>query len=215
MNWENVPDWAQAVAFTLLKALKERDHYTYGHSLRVARHATLLGKATGLSPETQNQVELASLFHDLGKIGVPDSVLLKPARLESSEEAIMREHPAKGVQILTPLSHIPMFAEILAGVRHHHERIDGGGYPDGLMGEEIPLASRIILIADTFDAMTTTRPYRNGLPLERAYNELVRFAGTQFDFQLVKIFVKAHPTWQTVEPEQVEEAIVAELRRAA
>ncbi|OFZ19612.1 MAG: hypothetical protein A2X94_17375 [Bdellovibrionales bacterium GWB1_55_8] len=215
MNWEQIPEWAQAVAHSLLKALKQRDAYTYGHSLRVAHHSQLLGEAAGLNAFDQRCVEFASLFHDLGKIGIPDSVLLKPARLDAYEEAIIRAHPIKSEDILGPLAHIPIFASALPGIRHHHERIDGGGYPDGLIGEDIPLASRIILISDTFDAMTTTRPYRAGLPFERAYKELVQFAGTQFDFQLVKLFIRAHPTWKQMENEHVEEAVFGDLQRVA
>jgi len=194
-----IPEWAEALTGTLLKALQERDIYTWGHSRRVADLAKAFAATLSLSPAQQHIVEYVSLFHDIGKIGIPDSVLLKPGRLTESEEALMREHPVKSEQILTPLAHLPMFTDVLPSVRNHHERIDGAGYPDGLFGEYIPLPSRLLLIVDTYDAMTTTRPYRRGLPDEIAYKELAQFAGRQFDEKLVKEFIKAHPTWQKLD----------------
>ncbi len=217
MAWGDIPDWAHTVAKTLLQALRERDPYTYGHCRRVGRNARLLAGAAGLNEYEQKTVEFASIFHDLGKIGIPDSVLLKPGRLTPEEEAIMRGHPIKSAEILQPLSSIPFFKDVIPGVRHHHERMDGMGYPDGVFGQEIPLVARVILIADTFDAMTTTRPYRKGLSFEIAYKELQTFSGRQFDEQLVKIFLKAHPTWGKLEEEITEEhiAAVSGVRKAA
>ena len=215
MASERTPDWTEIITHVLLEAIKERDPYTYGHCRRVSRNAKLLAKAAGLTDVDQKIVELSSLFHDIGKIGIPDSILNKKGRLTESEEGIMRLHPVKSAEILAPLSRAPLFKSILPGVRHHHERIDGGGYPDQLKGEMIPLYARIILIADTFDAMTTTRPYRNGLPHEVAYKELKLFAGRQFDRSLVQIFLKAHPTWGTYEEEITEEFISTYFRRAA
>lgn len=215
MAWDDIPDWAQTVAKTLLQAVRERDPYTYGHCRRVARHAKLLAKAAGLNEYEQSIVEFSSIFHDLGKMGIPDEVLLKPGRLTAREEAIMRAHPVKSVEILAPLSHIPFFRSTLPGVKYHHERIDGAGYPDGIKGDNIPTVARIILIADTFDAMTTTRPYRKGLAHEIAYKELKHFAGRQFDAHLVQIFLKAHPKWGQMEEEITEEFVSAHFRRAA
>ncbi len=215
MAWDNIPDWAYSVAKSLLQAIQARDPYTYGHCRRVARNARLLAQALGLNEYEQRIVEYSSLFHDLGKIGIPDAVLLKPGRLTREEEAIMREHPVKGVEILSPLSPIPFFREVLPGVRHHHERMDGAGYPDGVYGDQIPLTARIILISDTFDAMTTTRTYRKGLPVETAYKELRLFAGRQFDPSLVKTFIQAHPKWGNLEEEITEEFITARSRRRA
>ncbi|HAR44585.1 MAG TPA: integral HD domain-containing protein [Bdellovibrionales bacterium] len=218
MVWpaNEIPDWAQAVAKTLLRALKERDPYTYGHCRRVARNAKLLAEAAGLNEFEQSVVEYASLFHDLGKIGVPDTVLLKPGRLTEDEEAVMRLHPVKSAEMMNSLIHIPFFRATLPGIRHHHERIDGTGYPDGLKGTEIPFVSRILLVADTFDAMTTTRPYRKGLAHEIAYKELERYSNLQFDAALVEMFVKAHPGWPVLSEEETGELFVSvPLKKAA
>lgn len=215
MGFDDIPEWAQTVAKTLLQALKERDPYTYGHCRRVARNARLLAEAAGLSESQSRVIEYSSLFHDLGKMGIPDRILLKPGRLTEEEEAIMRDHPVKSAEIIQPLSQIPFFRALLPGIRHHHERMDGRGYPEGVAGENIPLPARIILIADTFDAMTTTRPYRKGLANEIAYKELKTFAGRQFDPQLVSVFLAAHPKWGTLEEEITEEFVRAHFKRAA
>ncbi|MBI3535824.1 MAG: HD-GYP domain-containing protein, partial [Deltaproteobacteria bacterium] len=143
------------------------------------------------------------------------SVLLKPGRLNQQEEAIMRTHPVRSQEILFPLSHIPAFKAILPGIRSHHERIDGRGYPDGIQNLTIPLISRIMLIADTFDAMTTSRPYRKALGVELAYKELKLFSGRQFDQHLVEIFIKAHPDWGQIEEEITEEFVSHHFKKAA
>jgi HD-GYP domain-containing protein (c-di-GMP phosphodiesterase class II) len=215
MAWDQVPEWAEIISKTLLAALKERDPYTYGHCRRVARNARLLAQAAGLKEQEQKIIEFASLFHDLGKIGIPDSILLKPGRLTPKEEAIMRAHPIKSAEIIKPLTGVKFFKDLTPGVLHHHERFDGRGYPHQIKGEEIPLAARIILIADTFDAMTTTRPYRKGSGYDLAYKELNQFSGRQFDSHLVKIFLKAHPTWGSIEEEITEEFVASHFRRVA
>jgi len=215
MAWDDIPDWAETVSNALLQALRERDPYTYGHCRRVARNASLLAKAAGLNVYDRKVVEFSSIFHDLGKIGIPDRVLLKSGPLTMEEEKIMRIHPIKSVEILEPLSNLPFFRDLIPGIRHHHERMDGLGYPDGVKGDEIPLSARIILVADTFDAMTTTRPYRKGRAHDHAYKELKQFSGRQFDAQLVKIFLKAHPTWGDIEEDISEEFVAATYRRAA
>jgi HD-GYP domain-containing protein (c-di-GMP phosphodiesterase class II) len=214
MAWDNIPDWAYSVARSLLQAMKERDPYTYGHCCRVARNARLLAQAAGLNEYEQRVIEFSSMFHDLGKMGIPDQILLKPGRLTLDEQRIMREHPIKSAEIIQPLSNVPFFRSCLPGVKHHHERIDGRGYPDRIGGEEIPLGARIILIADTFDAMTTTRPYRKGLPFELGYKELQQFAGRQFDTQLVDVFCQAHPKWDQFETEITEEFVASLYRKA-
>ena len=203
------------MAAALLQAVKEKDPYTYGHCCRVARNARLLARAAGLSDKEQINIEYSSLFHDLGKMGIPDSILLKPGRLTPEEEDVMRLHPIKSVEIVQPLSVVPFFKTMLPGIRHHHERIDGRGYPDQIQGEEIPLEARIILIADTFDAMTTSRPYRKGLPVEVAYKELITFSGRQFDSHLAKVFLKSHPKWGDYEEEITEEFVASNFKRAA
>jgi HD-GYP domain-containing protein (c-di-GMP phosphodiesterase class II) len=216
MGWnDSIPKWAQYISLSLLHSLKQRDPYTYGHCRRVARNARLLAQAAGLNEQQQTIIEFSSMFHDLGKIGIPDRVLLKPGRLNEEEESIMREHPVKSVEIIKPLSSIPFFKAMIPGIRHHHERMDGGGYPDGINGDHIPLHARIILITDTFDAMTTTRPYRKGRGDEFAYKELKQFAGRQFDAQLVEIFLKAHPKWGEIEEEITEQFVASHFRRAA
>ncbi|MDR3608080.1 MAG: HD-GYP domain-containing protein [Oligoflexia bacterium] len=204
------PEWIQAMTEALLQALKLRDPYTYGHSRRVGRNARKLAAAAGLNEFEQRTIELSSVFHDLGKLSIPDSILLKPGRLNAEETVIMKQHPLKSVEALLPLENIPVFKATLPGIRSHHERIDGRGYPDGLAGDKIPLAARIILIADTFDAMTTTRAYRKGLPFDYAYQELKVFSGRQFDPALVKIFLQAHPAWEDFEIEFQEEFIAKE-----
>ena len=171
---------------TLLSALRCKDEYTWGHSLRVAYFCVSVGKEMGLTPEELYELEVSALFHDIGKIGVPDSVLTKPSRLTDEEFLEMKLHPSKSFEILQDF---PIFNSMAINAKYHHERYDGRGYPEGLKGEGIPLFSRIILISDTFDAMTSTRPYRKGLPLDVAFAELREFAGTQFDPVIVEKFI--------------------------
>lgn len=173
---------------SILQALDCKDHYTHGHSMRVAYYSITLGKEMGLSDDEMYTLEMSALCHDLGKIAVPDAVLLKPSRLTEEEFNIMKTHPTKTAEILKDFKHLE---EIAKFAKHHHERYDGRGYPDALKGEDIPLFSRVILIADTFDAMTSTRPYRKGLPYHVAFEELNEFAGSQFDPDLVKHFISA------------------------
>ncbi|MBN1113896.1 MAG: HD-GYP domain-containing protein [Oligoflexia bacterium] len=169
-------------------ALDEKDPYTKGHSIRVAQYSIQTGHEIGLNEQEMHDLELTALLHDIGKIGIPDRILKKPGRLTKQEFQIMQQHSEKGealVEGISALKRLKIF------IRSHHERIDGFGYPDGLKGEQIPLFSRIILIADTFDAMTSTRPYRKGLSREESFEELVRCSGTQFDAELTKIFIES------------------------
>lgn len=181
-------EFCEQAVRSILHALDCKDHYTYGHSMRVAYYSLTLGKELGLNNDELYNLELAALFHDIGKIAVPDAVLNKPARLTEDEFVVMKSHPSKSAEILEGFA---PFEDIAKWAKHHHERYDGRGYPDGMKGEEIPLYSRIILIADTFDAMTSTRPYRKGLPYEVAFAELIEFSGSQFDPNLVEHFVTA------------------------
>lgn len=178
---------SEQAARTILKALDAKDNYTFGHSMRVAYFSLVTGAEAGLSPEEMYDLELSAIFHDIGKIGTPDAVLNKPSRLTEEEFLIMKAHPENSFEIL---KEFPFFEKIAENARLHHERFDGKGYPLGLKGEEIPFAARVILIADTFDAMTSTRPYRKGLPYEVAFEELIQFSGTQFDPKLVKLFIQ-------------------------
>jgi HD-GYP domain-containing protein (c-di-GMP phosphodiesterase class II) len=171
---------------TLLSALKCKDDYTWGHSLRVAYYCVTVGREMGLSEAEIYELEVSALFHDIGKIGVPDSVLLKPSRLTDDEFSQMKLHPSKSFEILKDFS---VFKEIAVNAKHHHERFDGRGYPEGLKGNQIPLFARIILISDTFDAMTSTRTYRKGLSFDVAFAELNEFSGTQFDPEIVEKFI--------------------------
>ncbi|MCB9061962.1 MAG: HD-GYP domain-containing protein [Halobacteriovoraceae bacterium] len=173
---------------SLLKALQLKDDYTYGHSARVAFYSRRLGVELELSDQELFELELSGLFHDIGKIGVPDSILKKPTRLDHEEFLMMKEHPTMTYEILLEVEGLE---KIALSAKHHHERFDGRGYPEGLKGDNIPLFSRVILIADTFDAMTSTRPYRKGLPYEVAFRELRDFAGEQFDPHLVEKFIEA------------------------
>ncbi len=163
-----------------------RDPYTAGHSARVAVYSRQLATAMKLSREQIDTVENGALLHDIGKIAIPDSVLFKPAALDPGERKIIGTHPVVGAKLL---ANVPAMNEIVPCIMHHHERIDGRGYPDGLGGDAIPLGARIIAVADTFDAMTTDRPYRRALDLERAATELRRVAGTQLDAAVVATFL--------------------------
>jgi putative nucleotidyltransferase with HDIG domain len=172
----------------VILALEEKDPYTHGHSLRVAEYSLLLAKEIGLNETEVREVELSALFHDIGKIGIPDSILSKPSRLTRAEFEIMKSHPVRSAKIIEKISAL---RNLVPGIKHHHERMDGLGYPDGLKGEEVPFYARIILIADTFDAMTSTRPYRLALSKEVALKELLSCSGTQFDSKMVEAFIKA------------------------
>jgi HD-GYP domain-containing protein (c-di-GMP phosphodiesterase class II)/CHASE2 domain-containing sensor protein len=174
-------------ARALAKAVDFRDRYTRGHSERVAHLSVGIAGELGLNKDEIEIVQRAAILHDLGKIGVSDIVLRKPGRLTAEEFALIRTHAAKGYDIL---SATPSFEALLPGIRHHHERYDGMGYPDGLAGKDIPLLARIIAAADAFDAMTSDRPYRRALPMARARKELIAGAGTQFEPVVVQALLK-------------------------
>ena len=156
-------------------AVERRDPYTGGHLHRVVAYSLVLGQELGLPDEELETLRLGATLHDIGKIGVPDVVLLKPGPLEPAEAEVMRGHTVAGAAIVSRIASLKTLVPI---VRSHHERIDGKGYPDGLTGERIPLPARIVAVADTFDAMTTSRPYRRALVSEAAANEIRRVAGT-------------------------------------
>lgn len=171
----------------LTAAIDAKDRYTRGHSERVAYMAMKLGEAIGMEPESLERLHIAGLIHDVGKIGVPEAVLCKPGRLTDEEFELIKLHPEIGHRILRD---IPQLVDVLPGVLYHHERWDGRGYPEGLSGEGIPLFARLIAIADSFDAMSSTRTYRSAMPRERALTEIARCGGTQFDPQLSRYFVE-------------------------
>lgn len=163
----------QAMVQAFVKVVEAKDPYTAGHSERVMAYSMWLGEAMGLRPEELRTLRMGCLVHDVGKIGVPDCILTKPGNLSDLEFAAIRQHPCAGVRII---EHIPLFNDCIPIVRHHHERLDGTGYPDRLAGDEIPVLARIAAVADCFDAMTSTRAYRNGMDVDRALKELWRDA---------------------------------------
>jgi putative nucleotidyltransferase with HDIG domain len=172
----------------LSAAIEARDPYAKGHSSRVTVFAQAMARRIGLDKERVSILRLGALLHDVGKLAVPSSVLLKRGPLTEAEVGQMRRHPAAGARMLETLG-AP--ATILPVVLHHHERWDGAGYPTGRRGEEIPLEARVLCIVDSFDAMTSTRPYRAPRRPDDAWDELQRCAGTQFDPELVEAFAEA------------------------
>lgn len=177
--------------FVLFAAtLDARDSYTAGHSERVAAYSVELAQALQLPSGQIELLRKSALLHDIGKIGIRDDVLLKEGKLTDYEFAQIQEHPTIGIHILNQISLPEALQPILAGVRSHHERIDGHGYPDRLSGESIPLFGRIMAIADAYDAMTSDRPYRDGMPVEKALSILESGRGTQWDASFVDVFVQ-------------------------
>ena len=172
---------------TLRYTVEAKDAYTRGHSDRVSEYSVLIGKKLGLQDGDIKLLQIGGLFHDIGKIGVPDSILLKEAKLTDDEYSQIKNHPSIGAHIL---SNATIFADIIPIVKHHHEKYDGTGYPGRLKGEDIPYLARIAAIADTFDAMTSVRPYRKALPLDIVKEEFRKYSGTQFDPEIAKVFLE-------------------------
>lgn len=177
----------KSTVLALSKAIDARDTYTAGHSERVTNLSLKIGQALNLSSNQLNVLEIAALFHDVGKIGIPDKVLNKPGKLTDEEFNQIKEHPSIGIDILKTIEFLD---KTLPMILHHHEKYDGNGYPLGISGEAIPLESRIICVADSYDAMTSDRPYRKGLPHTVAVDELIKFKGIQFDPEIVDAFLK-------------------------
>jgi len=176
-------------AEALAEAIEKRDPYTGGHTKRVLTYSMAAAGYMGLSPEEMEQLKLSAILHDIGKIGVEDRVLRKQASLNDEEFGLMKTHPRMGAEIM---QHVEKLKYVIPGMKYHHERFDGKGYPEGLKDVEIPLIARIISVADTFDAMTSDRPYRKGLSDEAAISELMKFSAIQFDPDVVKAFIEAH-----------------------
>ena len=172
----------------LAAAIETRDPYTGGHVDRVAVFSVATGRELEWDDARLQALELGALLHDVGKIGVEDRILRKPGRLDPDELAQMRQHPAMGAAMLKD---VPYLLPAMTCALRHHEMYDGRGYPDGIAGDAIPIEARVVAVADTFDAMTSNRPYRNGLPLEAAVAEIERCAGTQFDPQVAAAFLRA------------------------
>ncbi len=171
---------------TLRYTVEAKDPYTRGHSDRVSRYSVLIGKYLGLSEEDLKTLKIGGLFHDIGKIGIPDSILLKESKLTDDEYSEIKNHPSIGAHILC---NAEAFKDIIPIVKHHHERFDGRGYPGKLKGEDIPYFARIAAVADTFDAMTSRRTYRDSLPLDVVKEEIKDCSGTQFDPEIAKVFL--------------------------
>jgi putative two-component system response regulator len=171
---------------SLVRTVEERDPYTAGHSRRVRAYALQLAGALGLDRRQRKQLGLAAILHDIGKVGIPDRILHKPDRLTQDETQIIRGHPEMAEHILTP---VVRSRAVLAAIRGHHERLDGGGYPDGLAGDGIPVLARLLAIPDCYDALTTSRAYRPALPQHEALAILEAGAGSHFDPLFVRTFL--------------------------
>lgn len=209
----NMPTWAYDTAQALLQALQAVDPHTYQHCLRVGQLAKYLAKSAGLNEYQQKVAEFAGMFHDIGKIGISQDIIAKPGKLDAKELDIMKTHPVISEAILKPLGQADFFADLMGPVRGHHERVDGEGYPDKKLGDEIPLLGRVILVVDTYDAMSQNRAYRKGLPNEIVYAELKRCSGTQFDPQLVRIFLEAHRFFIPTEIDRETQEKIVEINR--
>jgi response regulator RpfG family c-di-GMP phosphodiesterase len=175
-------EFAKVLAYTL----EEKDPYTSGHSERVCYYSDFISKRLSLSPKERSELQIASYLHDIGKIGISNRFINKKGTLTTTDWAVIKQHTRKSIELLVPLN---LSSNIISYIQHHHERYDGTGYPDGLAGEKIPLGARIISISDSYDSMTSDRPYRKPLTNGDAKSELLKNAGKQFDPKLVALFL--------------------------
>jgi putative nucleotidyltransferase with HDIG domain len=175
----------KATVRALSNAVEARDAYTGKHAERVAAYGIEIARALGLPRPDAPEIEFGFLLHDIGKLAIPDAILYKPGPLTEEERALMARHPAVGAEIVAGIEFLADAAKV---VRSHHERWDGSGYPDGLIGEQIPLAARVFAVADVLDALTTDRPYRPGSPIDEARAMIVQESGTHFDPQVIDAF---------------------------
>lgn len=199
----------------LSQAIDAKDGFTRGHADRVSRIAGAIAREIGLPERQIEEIELAGLLHDIGKIGVEDRILMKPQRLEQDEQELMRRHPIYGASILEPSAALRPLVPI---VLHHHENFDGTGYPEGLKGEEIPLGSRIIIVADAYEAMTSDRIYRKAIGHDRAMDQLTKYKGIQFDPRVVRaleqvVHKKGKDAFEVSDLPPINYETLAELRR--
>jgi HD-GYP domain-containing protein (c-di-GMP phosphodiesterase class II) len=176
------------MAKAFVAAIEAKDRYTRGHSERVTDYAMKMARMLGWKSERLDVLKISAILHDIGKIGVPESILEKPSQLTNNEYGIVKQHPEGGATIVNA---IPQLHETVSGILCHHERFDGRGYPYGLAGEDIPILGRLIAVADTYDAMTSDRPYRKTFSHEQATDEIVRNSGKQFDPDMVEAFLQA------------------------
>lgn len=199
----------EATVGALCQAVETKDVYTRGHSERVSRGAVMIAREIGMRPDRVEALRMAGMLHDVGKLGVPTTVLQKSGKLTDDEFAAIQLHPMRGLDIVREIGFLD---EALAGIMHHHERIDGRGYPMGLAGDEIPEFARVLCVSDAFDAMTSTRSYRGARPVPEAIAELREWAGRQFDPAFVDAFVTAieRDGWTTPEPPPVVAGTVAD-----
>ena len=176
-------------AESLADAIEKRDPYTGGHTQRVTLYSLATAQYLPLTPGERKWLKIAAVLHDIGKIGIEDQILKKPAQLSPEEYDVIKHHSDLGAEII---EHIRQLKEIIPGVKYHHEQVNGRGYPNGLKGEDIPMIAKVVSVSDTYDAMTTDRPYRSALTKEAAVRELKRCSGTQFDRKVVEAFMKAY-----------------------
>ncbi|MBU2515738.1 HD domain-containing protein [bacterium] len=195
-------------AEALATAIEKRDPYTGGHTRRVREFSLAIGRQLDLTDDLLELLEITAILHDIGKIGVDDAVLRKPGKLNDEEYEKMKLHTSYGYEIL---NHVKKLGPAIPGMRHHHERMDGKGYPLGLKGNEIPLLARIICVADTWDAMTSNRPYRKGLSDQIAYEELKENKNKQFDLKVINAFLRAYNNGEIIS-QQKEERIKAKKK---
>jgi putative nucleotidyltransferase with HDIG domain len=187
--YENLFENLLAQLYAFVEMIEARDIYTKQHSHRVSLYAMSIAEEMRCSQEEIDKLNVAGLLHDIGKIGTPDSILMKPARLTEAEFDIIKKHPITGSNII---GHLGMWLDEQAIIRHHHERFDGTGYPEGLKGEKIPLLSRILSVADVYDALTSDRSYRKKMPEEDVLKIIMENSGTQFDPRVIDAFLKCH-----------------------
>jgi putative nucleotidyltransferase with HDIG domain len=175
------------IVSALASAIDAKDTYTNGHSSRVAEYSRMIAERAGYSKSDQDEIYMMGLLHDVGKIGVPDEIINKPSKLSDEEFELIKKHPVTGSEILERIKERPKLA---TGARWHHERYGGGGYPDGISGEDIPVEARIIAVADAYDAMTSKRSYRDVMQQDKVRLEIEKGIGTQFDPQFAKIMIE-------------------------
>lgn len=176
----------ESYIYAINNIVESKDKYTKGHSDRVSEYSVLIGKKLNLNDKDLKLLRVGGLFHDIGKIGIPSSILKKPSKLTDTEFSIIKKHPTIGAEIL---KFAEIFSDIIPIVKYHHERFDGRGYPEKLRGNNIPYLARITAIADSYDAMSSKRTYRNALPKEDIRNEFIKNAGLQFDKELSNVFI--------------------------
>ena len=186
-SYKELEELFMGIVSAMVGALDAKSPWTKGHSERVAAYAEEIAREMGLNADEIKNLRLAGLLHDVGKVGTYDYLLDKPAKLTDQEFEIVKKHPAQGAEILKSIKQLK---DIIPLIRHHHERIDGKGYPDGLEGEEIPLGAMILHVADSFDSMTSDRPYRPSPGIEYAVSELKKYSGSQFDTEVVGAFLR-------------------------